>query len=167
MNNKVVALIAVAVVVIIGWLIYGHNGASVSMDQGMTMPTASTDNSSAAATDASGATQTTPATPAGSTNASPAPTASAVKEFTINGGSYYFSPKTLSVNKGDTVKINFVNAGGMHDFVLDEFNAKTPVIQSGQTATVTFVADKSGTFQYYCSVGTHRQMGMVGTLTVN
>jgi uncharacterized cupredoxin-like copper-binding protein len=31
---------------------------------------------------------------------------------------------------------------------------------------VQFVADKTGTFEFYCSVGNHRQMGMVGTLVV-
>ena len=32
--------------------------------------------------------------------------------------------------------------------------------------SVTVVSDKTGSFEYYCSVGTHRQMGMKGTLTV-
>ena len=32
-----------------------------------------------------------------------------VKEFTIDGSSYRFSPNILSVNKGDIVMINFVN----------------------------------------------------------
>lgn len=89
-----------------------------------------------------------------------------VKEFTITGSSFKFVPSTLTVNKGDTVKITFKNSGGMHDFVIDEFNASTKVIQSGATDTVEFVTNKAGTFEYYCSVGNHRQMGMVGTLTV-
>ena len=54
----------------------------------------------------------------------------------------------------------------MHDWVLDEFNAKTKVIQGGQTDTVEFTASKAGTFEYYCSVGQHRQMGMVGKFIV-
>jgi plastocyanin len=54
----------------------------------------------------------------------------------------------------------------MHDLRIDEFNAKTSVIQGGQTQTIEFIADKTGSFEYYCSVGTHRQMGMRGTLTV-
>jgi len=89
-----------------------------------------------------------------------------VKEFTVTGSSFKFSPATLTVNKGDTVRITFKNSGGMHDFVIDEFNASTKIIQSGETDTVEFTADKAGTFEYYCSVGNHRQMGMVGTLTV-
>lgn len=70
------------------------------------------------------------------------------------------------MNKDDKVTIVFKNAGGFHDFVLDAFTVKTPTIQTSNEATVSFVADKDGTFQYYCSVANHRQMGMVGTLTV-
>jgi nitrosocyanin len=89
-----------------------------------------------------------------------------VKEFTVTGSPFKFVPATLVVNKGDTVKITFKNSGGMHDLVIDEFNAATKIIQSGQEDTVEFVADKAGSFEYYCSVANHRQMGMVGTLTV-
>jgi nitrosocyanin len=89
-----------------------------------------------------------------------------VKEFTVEGKNFSFSPSTLTVNKGDTVKITFKNSGGMHDFVLDEFNVKTKPIESGASETVSFTADKAGTFNYYCSVGNHRAMGMQGTLTV-
>ena len=105
---------------------------------------------------------TQPTTP---TPTTPAPTAT-TKSFTVTGANFSFTPTTLTVNKGDTVKIHFVNSGGFHDWVLDEFNVKTPTIQGGATADVQFVADKTGTFEYYCSVGDHRQMGMKGTLTV-
>lgn len=89
-----------------------------------------------------------------------------VKEFTVTGSNFKFAPTTMTVKKGDTVSITFVNSGGMHDFVIDEFNARTKVIQGGAQETITFVADKAGSFEYYCSVGEHRQMGMKGTLTV-
>ena len=88
------------------------------------------------------------------------------KEFTVTSSNFKFAPATLTVKKGDTVKIIFKNSGGFHDFVIDEFNVKTNTIQGGASETVEFVADKAGTFDYYCSVGNHRQMGMQGTLTV-
>jgi nitrosocyanin len=90
----------------------------------------------------------------------------AVKEFTVEGKNFSFTPSTMTVNKGDTVKITFKNSGGMHDFKIDEFNVATKQIQSGASETVEFTADKAGTFDYYCSVGNHRAMGMQGTLTV-
>jgi cytochrome c oxidase subunit 2 len=92
--------------------------------------------------------------------------AGAVKEFTVTGKKFSFTPATLTVNKGDKVKITFKNAEGMHNFMLDEFNAKTKTIQSGAEDTVEFTADKTGSFEYYCGVGNHRAMGMKGTLTV-
>lgn len=89
-----------------------------------------------------------------------------VKTFTLTTANFSFAPNKITVNKGDTVKIVLKNSEGFHDWVLDEFNAKTPRISGDQTAEVQFVADKTGTFEFYCSVGNHRQMGMVGTLVV-
>lgn len=88
------------------------------------------------------------------------------KEFNLTGANFKFSVTEIRVNKGDTVKINFTSNDMMHDFVVDEFNARTKVVPSGQSDSVTFVADKSGEFEYYCSVGQHRANGMVGTLIV-
>ncbi len=94
-------------------------------------------------------------------------TQGAVREFVVESGSYYFAPKTLSVKEGETVKITLRNKGGYHDLKLDEFGVATKILKTaGEEDTVTFVASKKGTFQYYCSIGDHRQMGMVGTITV-
>ena len=86
--------------------------------------------------------------------------------FNVVGGNFYFTPSIIHVKKGDTVKIIFKNAGGMHNWVLDEFKVAMEPILAQETATVEFVADKSGSFEYYCSVSQHRQMGMKGTLVV-
>ncbi len=91
---------------------------------------------------------------------------STVKEFAVGGGGFYFDPAELTVTEGDTVRIVFTNEGGVHDWVIDEFDARTPIIQAGETSTIEFVADQVGTFEYYCSVGEHRAMGMVGNLIV-
>ena len=94
------------------------------------------------------------------------PNINAAKEFTIRGGMFWFDPKNITVQKGDTVKIIFTNTEGTHDLVIDEFNVATKKTNAGESDTVQFVADKMGTFEYYCSVGNHRQMGMVGKLVV-
>lgn len=88
------------------------------------------------------------------------------KKITVVGSSFRFSPNEIRVKKGDVVTIVFQNSGGLHDFVIDEFNVKTKQISGGESETVTFTADKTGTFEYYCSVGNHRQMGMKGNLIV-
>lgn len=84
----------------------------------------------------------------------------------IDGSNFKFVPNKIEVKKGNTVEIVFKNSQGYHDFVIDEFSVRTTQMQAGNTETITFVADKVGSFEYYCSVGTHRQMGMVGTLIV-
>lgn len=89
-----------------------------------------------------------------------------VKEFTISGQNFSFNPNKLSVKKGDRVKITFKNSDGFHDFVIDEFGAATKQTKAPATEVLEFIADKVGTFEYYCSVGSHRSMGMFGTLTV-
>ena len=91
---------------------------------------------------------------------------SQVKEFSIIATSFKFSVPEIRVKKGDTIRIVLKNEGGFHDWVVDEFNARTKQISSGQTDTIEFLADKTGTFEYYCSVMQHRKMGMVGKLIV-
>jgi len=93
-------------------------------------------------------------------------TAPGVKEFTVTGKNFAFDATTLAVNKGDTVRITFKNMEGFHDWKIDEFNASTKQLKSPGEETIEFVADKAGSFEYYCSVGKHRAMGMKGTLTV-
>ncbi len=89
-----------------------------------------------------------------------------LKVFTVDGENFSFSPKEIRVKKGDMVKIVFNNKAGFHDLVIDEYSVRTPQIQAGKSAEFTFTADKTGTFEYYCSVGSHRAMGMKGNLIV-
>ena len=82
------------------------------------------------------------------------------------GTDFSYDVKQITVKKGDTVTINFRSDEGFHDWVIDEFDAATQRVNEGGTTSVTFVADEIGTFQYYCSVMSHREMGMVGYLEV-
>lgn len=88
-----------------------------------------------------------------------------VKEISVEGGSFYFKPNEITVKKGEKVKITLTSVGGMHDFVSDALHVKSETI-SGGTTTVEFTPDKTGTFEFYCSIGQHRQMGMKGKLIV-
>lgn len=87
--------------------------------------------------------------------------------FNVKGSNFSFDVKEIDVTEGDTVTINFESTDGFHDWVVDEFNAATAQVNPGTPTSVTFVADKAGTYEYYCSVGEHRSMGMVGALVVN
>lgn len=88
------------------------------------------------------------------------------KVFTVDAFSFGYSMEEIRVAEGDTVTINLTNSGGLHDWVVDEFDAATARIGEGETTSVTFVASEAGTYEFYCSVGNHRERGMVGTLIV-
>lgn len=89
-----------------------------------------------------------------------------VKEFTVEARNFKFSVPEMKVKKGDTVRVFFKNAEGFHDWVIDEFSEKTEQLKVGESETIEFVVDKTGTFEYYCSVGQHRANGMKGNLIV-
>lgn len=95
-----------------------------------------------------------------------------VKTFILTGGNYWFEmdgerAPVIRVNQGDKVRIEFTSVEGFHDWVVDEFNAATAkVTENDGTVYVEFIADKIGSFEYYCSVGQHRANGMIGTLIV-
>ena len=93
------------------------------------------------------------------------------KIFTMSGVNFAFlmdgeENPTITVKKGDTVRIEFTSDDGFHDWVVDEFNAATEQVRPGSPTSVTFVADEAGSFEYYCSVGSHRENGMKGMLVV-
>lgn len=89
-----------------------------------------------------------------------------VKEFTVVGKNFAFEPSLMTAKKGDKVRITFKNENGYHDFVIDEFGVATKQTQAPTIEVIEFTANKTGTFEYYCSVGSHRTMGMKGTLKV-
>ena len=150
MNNKITAIIIVVVLVGGGLLLFKNRGvAPTEMEINDNMPVPGNDADEMIVE--KDVIETSP------TN---------VKEFSVDAVPFSFSPSTMSVNKGDTVKITVKNVNGTHDFKIDEFNVSTRTLNTGETQTITFVADKAGTFEYYCSVGNHRAMGMVGTLIV-
>ncbi len=85
----------------------------------------------------------------------------------ITGTNFVFSPAEIGVKKGDSIKIVLTNAGTYpHDLVIDELGVRTPVINSGETTEISFIADKIGEFEYYCSVNSHRDKGMVGKFII-
>lgn len=94
------------------------------------------------------------------------PPAPVVKTFNITGQNFAFSSSEIKVKKGDTVKINFESTGGFHDWFVDGYNKGTTQVNTDGKTSVEFVADKAGTFEFFCTVGNHRAMGMTGSLIV-
>ncbi len=90
-----------------------------------------------------------------------------VRKITIEGRAFAFSPSSITLKKGEKVQLTFVNSGGMHDFVIDELDVNSGVIQGGKSVVIEFTAPQvAGTFEYYCSVANHKQLGMSELLLV-
>ena len=86
------------------------------------------------------------------------------KEFTIRASNWKFDPSEIRVNEGDKVILHIIGddngAGEGHGFSLTEFEINKEITE-GETTTVEFVADKKGTFEFFCSVicgEGHREM---------
>lgn len=146
-------VVVITLVIIIGGAFYLFNINSTKQDQ-----TPASVSVQQAQTPVSAQGENKDATSAGAV--------SDVKEVIVEGSPFKFLPAEIKVKKGQTLKVVFKNMQGMHDFVVDEFSAKTKVIKAGESEAVELVADKAGTFEYYCSVGNHRSQGMKGSLIV-
>ncbi len=171
MNNKVLLGVIAAIIIIVAVIAFAGMGTTEQPVVENTNTTVNTNegantNGTDAATSTAATTTNTTGTKAGvSTNVGIS--TGSTKTLTVDGNNFKFAPSTLNVKKGDKVTIIFKNTGGFHDLVIDEYNVRTKQISGNAQDQVTFTADKAGTFEYYCSVGTHRQMGMKGTLVVS
>lgn len=89
-----------------------------------------------------------------------------LKEVTISARNYRFSPVEIRVKKGQTVRLTLKNTEGTHNLVIDELGIQTNELGEGEEEEIEFTADQVGSFEYYCSLSNHRQMGMKGKLIV-
>jgi heme/copper-type cytochrome/quinol oxidase subunit 2 len=89
-----------------------------------------------------------------------------VREFTVSGNHYRFSPASIPVNKNDLVKITFTSQDMAHSFTIDDYRIVKRA-GAGQTVTFEFRADRAGSFTFYCNLSTDEKCKeMKGTLTV-
>ena len=156
--NKTIIIILTILAVIATAFVVGKK-KSISDDVGNTKEVAVNENASIASVDDELAKSVSNQTDSKVENSN-------IKEFVVEGSNFKFLPNKIKVKRGDKVRITFKNTGGYHDFNIDEFNLKTQIINTDQQETVEFMANKSGEFEYYCSVGNHRDLGMTGRLIV-
>ena len=88
------------------------------------------------------------------------------RTFEIDAHQFVYSPSELHVNPGDTVTIQLVSTDVVHGLYVDGYNISVEA-DPGQSATLTFVADKPGSFRFRCTVtcGAMHPF-MIGKLTV-
>jgi len=90
-----------------------------------------------------------------------------VKEFTVRAFQFGFDPARLEVNVGDKVVINAYTSDVGHGLAIREFGVNM-ALTSKKLVTTEFIADKAGTFTFYCSIPCGRGHGsMRGKLVVN
>ena len=73
------------------------------------------------------------------------------QHFRIEASSYQYTPEAIHVNPGDHVTIDLVSTDVVHGLYLDGYDLNVTA-DPGQTATLSFVADKPGSFRLRCSV---------------
>jgi heme/copper-type cytochrome/quinol oxidase subunit 2 len=89
-----------------------------------------------------------------------------VREFTVVGNHYGFSPAAITVAKNDLVKITFTAQDMPHSFTIDDYRIVKRA-GAGQTVTFEFRADRSGSFTFYCNISIDEKCkDMKVTLTV-
>jgi nitrite reductase (NO-forming) len=99
--------------------------------------------------------------------ATPTSTTSSALQVTVTGTEFSFTPSSIAAKVGQTVQLTFKNAGQYpHNLTITQLGVKTKTIQPGQEDTITFTADKAGTFTFLCTVPGHADRGMTGTFTV-
>lgn len=86
--------------------------------------------------------------------------------FNMTAERFKFSPSQITVNQGDTVKLNITASDVTHGILISEFGI-SEMLAPDETVLVEFVATKKGTFPYICSVFCGSGHGsMKGTLVV-
>lgn len=114
-------------------------------------------------------------------------TMTADQTVTIDAKNVKFVPNAITVPAGKTIKLVLVNSdkGTPHDLTSDDLvlasasggghggtmpsgDAMKLVVHTneGETSSATFMADKPGTYNIYCTIPGHKDAGMIGTITV-
>jgi len=77
---------------------------------------------------------------------------------------------TLRVQNGALVEITLISGeGAVHDVKIPEFNVQSDKVMGNaekKKDTVRFVAGTDGKYPYFCTIPTHRKLGMEGDLVV-
>lgn len=71
--------------------------------------------------------------------------------FRIEASRFAYTPSILKVNPGDRVTLELVSSDVVHGLAVDGYGLQMTA-DPGQTSRLTFVANRSGTFRFRCSV---------------
>jgi heme/copper-type cytochrome/quinol oxidase subunit 2 len=71
--------------------------------------------------------------------------------FQIEASRFAYTPSILRVNPGDRVTLELVSSDVVHGLAVDGYGLQMTA-DPGQTSRLTFIANRSGTFRFRCSV---------------
>jgi len=106
---------------------------------------------------------------------SPSPTPQPIKETSnetgarvirVRANNFRFDPDEIRVKVGEKVMLELLSEDMPHDFVVPELDLSVKLTPAGSSNSIEFTAEKTGEFEYYCSIANHRALGMTGTLIV-
>ena len=90
----------------------------------------------------------------------------ALKEVKITAKQFSFTPAEVRVKQGERVRLIVTNEDVSHGIAIPAFNVSL-TLEPGKTGTAEFVADKKGSFPFFCNVFCGSGHGaMRGTLIV-
>lgn len=95
--------------------------------------------------------------------------ASAGETVKLSETEFKITPARPSVKEPGTVTFEVTNDGRLdHSLEVEGPNgeAETDTIPAGGTATLEVDLDEAGTYEMYCPIGNHRDMGMEGEVSV-
>jgi len=75
-----------------------------------------------------------------------------VREITITGDQFAFSPARIEVQKDDLVQIKFTAKDIAHSFTVDLPYRISKRAGAGQSVVFEFRADETGRFPFYCNL---------------
>ncbi|MEM8903117.1 MAG: plastocyanin/azurin family copper-binding protein [Actinomycetota bacterium] len=106
-----------------------------------------------------------------------------VTELTVGANEFAFDPANVELAVGEELTVTMENTGSVEhewlvlnegvrltdeaDFTEDMVLAGTDRVQGGESSTVSFTLDESGTYQVVCLVSGHLAAGMVGVVTAS
>ncbi|OGO13877.1 MAG: hypothetical protein A2Y93_00395 [Chloroflexi bacterium RBG_13_68_17] len=73
------------------------------------------------------------------------------RSLRVEASRYAYAPGVITVNAGDHVTLELVATDVVHGIYLDGYDLQVTA-DPGQTARLSFVADRPGTFRFRCSV---------------
>ncbi|OGO30472.1 MAG: hypothetical protein A2136_02350, partial [Chloroflexi bacterium RBG_16_54_11] len=72
------------------------------------------------------------------------------RTFRVDARQFEYEPAILAVNQGDRVTIELVAGDVVHGLSIDGYDLETTA-DPGQPASLSFVADKAGTYRFHCT----------------